>query len=145
MASYIFTKFKNDLAQGSYNLTGASYTLALTNAPCAFNPPVNIVEAFQYPWSFLSGTWDISNTAGYNSTGYSPQTLVTSLTPNYTTNLVNWSANTVTWNNATIDADGYVIYNAANGNMVCAVDFGMKISSNNAPYIISFPNGIMNL
>jgi hypothetical protein len=146
MASYVFNKFKADLMAGNYNLqaTNNTYTLALVTS-AAFNGSVIDLATIDSGWDTLSATYDITNGSGYNTSGYSQVGLSgCSVTEDDTNNVGNWSASSIVWDNSTIDANGYVIYKTSNKNMICAIDFGSKLSTLNAQFSVSFPNGILN-
>ena len=149
MASYVFNKFKSDLMQGLHNLSAANdvYKVALVVASAAGFSAITTAADITATWNTLSATWDISNTSAYNSTNYSQVGLSgCGVTPNYGTEMGQWSASNVTWQNATIDTDGCVIYKDSNGAMVCAIDFGTKKSSSNGDFTIQWnSSGILDL
>ena len=150
MASYFFNKFKGDLILGTYNLSAANntYMVALVTSAAFLDSSTSAIDYLSditSTWNVLSATWDITTTSAYSSIGYTPLGLSgCNAYSDYTNYVGTWAANDVTWNNSTIDANGYVIYKASSNNMICAVDFGTILTSSNAPFIISFPNGIFN-
>jgi hypothetical protein len=146
MIKYTFNKFKSDVVLGQHNLSASdnTYYIALVNTLPFINIDTNMDT--DLGWNVLSASWDITNTSGYNTVGYSPAGLTTcTITTDNTNNLSKWSCDTVTWLSSTIDADGYVIYKGSDYTMVLVEEFDVKKQSSNASLSITFTNGLLNL
>ena len=132
---------------GQHTLTAAdnTYKVALVNTSAFV---VTNANNEQY-WYANSATWDISEDAGFNNTGYTAQGLgLSGLTVSAALggDEAQWDATDLSWASSTIDARGAVIYRVADGSLVCAVDFASTKSSSNGTFSISWNSqGIINL
>jgi len=148
MASYAFDIFKQDIWYGEHNLSAVdSYCLALVVSASAFISAASNMADITDTWDILSATWDISNSATYESLGYTPKIISgCTVSADVTTDKAKLSFDVITWTDCTIDADGCVIYKIDNNAMVCAIDFGEKKSAVNGSFTIQCPStGIITL
>ena len=128
ITSAICTSFKQELLVGTHNFTassGNSFKLALYTSSATLG----------------AGTTAFTTTGQASGTNYtSGGSALTNVTPvaSGTTAIVDFADETFT--NATISADGAIIYNSSQGNRAIAVfDFGGAITSTAGDFTVVFP------
>ena len=150
MSSYTFDHLKEKMAKAEINfdVVDGAYKVALVTSAVFENEETGSMSDYT-SWSEVSA-YEISEDAGYNSISYVGSENINNIgfvninNGGYTT--VKLSASDVVYPISTIDANGAVIYaNDANKTLICAVDFGRKIISNNGTFTISLSNGFLQL
>lgn len=121
------TSFKVQLLNGQHNFTANTFKLALYTSSATLNENTTAYSA----------TNEVASTGNYSAGG---NTLTVSVTPTNTGNVAYISFANTSWANATITANGALIYNANLSNAaVCVLAFGGDKTSTNGTFAINFP------
>jgi hypothetical protein len=121
------TSFKVQLLNGQQNFSANTYKIALYTSAATLGESTTAYAA----------TNEVPSTGNYTAGG---NTLVVSVTPTSTGNVAFLSFANTTWANATITANGALIYNNTSGNTAVAVlAFGGDKTSTNGTFAINFP------
>jgi|TARA_E500000318_G_C3510793_1_gene192235 hypothetical protein len=125
------TSFKQEILGGVHDLDTDSIKLALIK-----QSPSGTYGAATTNYSDVTGNSDEASGTGYSAGGNVLASA--SITADGTTALVDFAD--TTFSNATVAADGCIIYNADQGNKAIAViDFGGTILSSAGDFTITFP------
>ena len=145
MPSFIYNRFKIDIARGLIDISASDINIALlTSAYEGFSSGTSATATDSHnTWSQISAT-EVSAT-GYTKGGY--PLLAVTLTQNDVTNSADWDCADVTWANSTIDAYGAVIYkNSGTKPLIICYDFNGKKSSYLSDFKITINTlGLMNI
>jgi len=121
------TSFKVQLLNGTQNFSANTFKIALYTSAATLGESTTAYSA----------TNEVASTGNYTAGG---NTLTVSVTPTSTGNVAFLSFANTTWANATITANGALIYNNTNGNAAVAVlAFGGDKTSTNGTFAINFP------
>lgn len=121
------TSFKVQLLNGQHNFTANTFKLALYTSSATLNENTTVYSA----------TNEVPSTGNYSAGG---NTLTVSVTPTNTGNVAFISFANTSWANATITANGALIYNANLSNAaVCVLAFGGDKTSTNGTFAVNFP------
>jgi hypothetical protein len=121
------TSFKVQLLNGQHNFTANTFKLALYTSSATLNENTTAYSA----------TNEAPSTGNYSAGG---NTLTVSVTPTNTGNVAYISFANTSWANATITANGALIYNANLSNAaVCVLAFGGDKTSTNGTFAVNFP------
>jgi len=121
------TSFKVQLLNGTQNFSANTFKIALYTSAATLGESTTAYSA----------TNEVASTGNYTAGG---NTLTVSVTPTSTGNVAFLSFANTTWANATITANGALIYNNTNGNSAVAVlAFGGDKTSTNGTFAINFP------
>jgi len=121
------TSFKVQLLNGQHNFTANTFKLALYTSSATLNENTTVYSA----------TNEVASTGNYSAGG---NTLTVSVTPTNTGNVAFISFANTSWANATITANGALIYNANLSNAaVCVLAFGGDKTSTNGTFAVNFP------
>jgi len=121
------TSFKVQLLNGQHNFTANTFKLALYTSSATLNENTTAYSA----------TNEVPSTGNYSAGG---NTLTVSVTPTNTGNVAFISFANTSWANATITANGALIYNSNLSNAaVCVLAFGGDKTSTNGTFAINFP------
>ena len=119
--------FKVQLLNGQHNFTSNTFKLALYTSSATLNENTTAYSA----------TNEVPSTGNYSAGG---NTLTVSVTPTNTGNVAFLSFANTSWANATITANGALIYNANLSNAaVCVLAFGGDKTSTNGTFAVNFP------
>ena len=121
------TSFKVQLLNGEQNFSADTFKIAL------YTSSATLSEAT----TAYSTTNECPSTGNYTAGG---NTLTVNVTPTSSGNVAYVSFANTTWSNATITANGALIYNNTNANSAVAVlAFGGDKTSTNGTFAINFP------
>ena len=121
------TSFKVQLLNGQHNFTANTFKLALYTSSATLGENTTAYSA----------TNEVASTGNYSAGG---NTLTVSVTPTNTGNVAFISFANTSWANATITANGALIYNANLSNAaVCVLAFGGDKTSTNGTFAVNFP------
>lgn len=121
------TSFKVQLLNGVHNFSSNTFKLALYTSSATLNENTTAYSA----------TNEVPSTGNYSAGG---NTLTVSVTPTNTGNVAFISFANTSWANATITANGALIYNNTQSNAaVCVLAFGGDKTSTNGTFAINFP------
>ena len=121
------TSFKVQLLNGEQNFSANTFKLALYTSSATLGENTTVYSA----------TNEVPSTGNYSAGG---NTLSVSVTPTNTGNVAFISFSNSSWANATITANGALIYNANVSNAaVCVLAFGGDKTSTNGTFAVNFP------
>jgi hypothetical protein len=121
------TSFKVQLLNGQHNFSANTFKLALYTSSATINENTTAYSA----------TNEVPSTGNYSAGG---NTLSVSVTPTNTGNVAFISFTNTSWANATITANGALIYNNSQSNAaVCVLAFGGDKTSTNGTFAVNFP------
>jgi hypothetical protein len=121
------TSFKVQLLNGQQNFTANTFKLALYTSSATLGENTTVYSA----------TNEVPSTGNYSAGG---NTLTVSVTPTNSGNVAYISFANTSWANATITANGALIYNANLSNAaVCVLAFGGDKTSTNGTFAVNFP------
>ena len=121
------TSFKVQLLNGQHNFSANTFKLALYTSSATINENTTAYSASN----------EVPSTGNYSAGG---NTLSVSVTPTNTGNVAFISFTNSSWANATITANGALIYNANLSNAaVCVLAFGGDKTSTNGTFAVNFP------
>jgi hypothetical protein len=121
------TSFKVQLLNGTQNFSSNTFKIALYTSSATLGEGTTAYSA----------TNEVPSTGNYTAGG---NTLAVSVAPTSTGNVAFLSFSNTTWANATITANGALIYNNTAGNAAVAVlAFGGDKTSTNGTFAINFP------
>ena len=121
------TSFKVQLLNGTQNFSANTFKIALYTSTATLGEGTTAYSA----------TNEVASTGNYTAGG---NTLVVNVTPTSTGNVAFLSFANTTWANATITANGALIYNNTAANAAVAVlAFGGDKTSTNGTFAINFP------
>ena len=121
------TSFKVQLLNGQQNFSANTFKLALYTSSATLGENTTAYSA----------TNEVPSTGNYSAGG---NTLSVSVTPTNTGNVAFISFANTSWANATITANGALIYNANAANAaVCVLAFGGDKTSTNGTFAVNFP------
>jgi len=119
--------FKVQLLSGTQNFNSDTFKLALYTSSATLGETTTAYSA----------TNECPSTGNYTAGG---NTLTVSVTPTNTGNVAYISFANTTWTNATITANGALIYNSSRSNAAVAVlAFGGDKTSTNGTFAVNFP------
>ena len=125
------TSFKSELLGGTHDLDSDSLKLALIKAS-----PSGTYNNATANYSDVTGNSDESSGAGYSAGGQVLDSATITLSGS--TAFVDFADEV--FSNATVSADGAIIYNASQSNKAIAVfAFGSTVTSTNGDFTIVFP------
>ena len=121
------TSFKVQLLNGQQNFSANTFKLALYTSSATLNENTTA----------YSSSNEVASAGNYSAGG---NTLSVSVTPTNTGNVAFISFTNSSWANATITANGALIYNANLANAaVCVLAFGGDKTSTNGTFAVNFP------
>lgn len=121
------TSFKVQLLNGQHNFSSNTFKLALYTSSATLNENTTAYSA----------TNEVASTGNYTAGG---NTLTVSVTPTNSGNVAYISFSNTSWANATITANGALIYNSSQSNAaVCVLAFGGDKTSTNGTFAVNFP------
>jgi hypothetical protein len=121
------TSFKVQILNGQHNFSANTFKLALYTSSATINENTTAYSASN----------EVPSTGNYSAGG---NTLSVSVTPTNTGNVAFISFTNSSWANATITANGALIYNANLANAaVCVLAFGGDKTSTNGTFAVNFP------
>jgi hypothetical protein len=121
------TSFKVQLLNGAQNFSSNTFKLALYTSSAVLGEGTTAYTT--------SG--EVPSTGNYSAGG---NTLSVNVTPTSTGNVAYVSFANTSWANATITANGALIYNSTNANAAVAVlSFGGDKTSTNGTFAVNFP------
>ena len=121
------TSFKVQLLNGQHNFSANTFKLALYTSSATLNENTTA----------YSSSNEVASAGNYSAGG---NTLSVSVTPTNTGNVAFISFTNSSWANATITANGALIYNANASNAAVAVlAFGGDKTSTNGTFAVNFP------
>jgi hypothetical protein len=121
------TSFKVQLLNGEQNFSADTFKLALYTSSATLGEGTTAYSA----------TNEVASTGNYTAGG---NTLTVNVTPTSTGNVAYVSFANSSWANATITANGALIYNNTNANAAVAVlAFGGDKTSTNGTFAVNFP------
>jgi hypothetical protein len=121
------TSFKVQILNGQHNFSANTFKLALFTSSATLNENTTVYSA----------TNEVASTGNYSAGG---NTLSVSVTPTNTGNVAFISFSNSSWANATITANGALIYNSNLSNAaVCVLAFGGDKTSTNGTFAVNFP------
>jgi hypothetical protein len=121
------TSFKVQLLEGQHNFSANTFKLALYTSSATLNENTTA----------YSTSNEVASAGNYSAGG---NTLSVSVTPTNTGNVAFISFTNSSWANATITANGALIYNANLANAaVCVLAFGGDKTSTNGTFAVNFP------
>jgi hypothetical protein len=121
------TSFKVQLLNGQHNFSANTFKLALYTASASLDENTTA----------YSTSNEVASAGNYSAGG---NTLSVSVTPTNTGNVAFISFSNTSWANATITANGALIYNANLANAaVCVLAFGGDKTSTNGTFAVNFP------
>ena len=121
------TSFKVQLLNGQHNFTANTFKLALYTSSATLGENTTAYSA----------TNEVPSTGNYSAGG---NTLTVSVTPTNSGNVAYISFANTSWANATITANGALIYNSNLANAaVCVLAFGGDKTSTNGTFAVNFP------
>lgn len=123
------TSFKQEILQAVHNFTastGNTFKIALYTSSATLGASTTA----------YSGTNEVANGNGYTTGGNT----LTNITPTTSGTTAYTDFNDTTWSNATITANGALIYNSSASNKaVCALAFGGDQTSTAGDFTVVFP------
>ena len=126
------TSFKVQLLNGQHNFSANTFKLALYTSSATLNENTTA----------YSSSNEVASAGNYSAGG---NTLSVSVTPTNTGNVAFISFTNSSWANATITANGALIYNANLANAaVCVLAFGGDKTSTNGTFAVNFPTADAN-
>jgi hypothetical protein len=121
------TSFKVQLLNGQQNFSADTFKLALYTSSATLNENTT---------AYTSSN-EVPSTGNYSAGG---NTLTVSVTPTNSGNVAYISFSNTSWLNATITANGALIYNSNLSNAaVCVLAFGGDKTSTNGTFAVNFP------
>jgi hypothetical protein len=121
------TSFKVQLLNGQHNFSANTFKLALYTSSATLSENTTAYSA----------TNEVASAGNYSAGG---NTLSVSVTPTNTGNVAFISFSNTSWANATITANGALIYNTNLSNAaVCVLAFGGDKTSTNGTFAVNFP------
>jgi hypothetical protein len=121
------TSFKVQLLNGAQNFSSNTFKLALYTSSAVLGEGTTAYTT--------SG--EVASTGNYTAGG---NTLTVNVTPTSSGNVAYVSFANTSWSNATITANGALIYNSTNANAAVAVlAFGGDKTSTNGTFAVNFP------
>lgn len=121
------TSFKVQLLNGQHNFSANTFKLALYTSSATLNENTTAYTTSD----------EVASTGNYSAGG---NTLSVSVTPTNSGNVAYISFSNTSWANATITANGALIYNANLSNAaVCVLAFGGDKTSTNGTFAVNFP------
>lgn len=121
------TSFKVQLLNGTQNFTSNTFKLALYTSSATLGEGTTAYTA----------TNEVASTGNYTAGG---NTLSVNVVPTSSGNVAYVSFANTSWANATITANGALIYNSTNANAAVAVlAFGGDKTSTNGTFAVNFP------
>jgi hypothetical protein len=121
------TSFKVELLEGQHNFSADTFKLALYTSSATLGENTTAYSA----------TNEVASTGNYSAGG---NTLTVSVTPTNSGNVAYISFANTSWANATITANGALIYNSNLSNAaVCVLAFGGDKTSTNGTFAVNFP------
>jgi hypothetical protein len=121
------TSFKVQLLEGQHNFSANTFKLALYTSSATLNENTTAYTTSN----------EVASAGNYSAGG---NTLSVSVTPTNTGNVAFISFTNSSWANATITANGALIYNANLANAaVCVLAFGGDKTSTNGTFAVNFP------
>ena len=121
------TSFKVQLLNGQQNFSANTFKLALYTSSASLDENTT---------AYTSSN-EVPSTGNYSAGG---NTLTVSVTPTNSGNVAYISFANTSWANATITANGALIYNANLSNAaVCVLAFGGDKTSTNGTFAVNFP------
>jgi hypothetical protein len=121
------TSFKVQLLEGQHNFSANTFKLALYTSSATLNENTTAYTTSN----------EVATAGNYSAGG---NTLTVSVTPTNTGNVAFISFSNTSWANATITANGALIYNSNLSNAaVCVLAFGGDKTSTNGTFAINFP------
>ena len=121
------TSFKVQLLDGGQNFSSNTFKLALYTSSATLDESTTAYSA----------TNECPSTGNYTAGG---NTLTVNVTPTSSGNVAYVSFANTSWANATITANGALIYNSTNANAAVAVlAFGGDKTSTNGTFAVNFP------
>lgn len=121
------TSFKVQLLEGQHNFSANTFKLALYTSSATLNENTTAYTTSN----------EVPSTGNYSAGG---NTLTVSVTPTNSGNVAYISFSNTSWANATITANGALIYNSSLSNAaVCVLAFGGDKTSTNGTFAVNFP------
>ena len=121
------TSFKVQLLNGQHNFSADTFKLALYTSSATLNENTTAYTVSN----------EVPSTGNYSAGG---NTLTVSVTPTNSGNVAYISFSNTSWANATITANGALIYNSNLSNAaVCVLAFGGDKTSTNGTFAVNFP------
>jgi hypothetical protein len=121
------TSFKVQLLNGQQNFSADTFKLALYTSSATLGENTTA----------YSTSNEVPSTGNYSAGG---NNLTVSVTPTNTGNIAFISFSNTSWANATITANGALIYNSSLANAaVCVLAFGGDKTSTNGTFAVNFP------
>jgi hypothetical protein len=121
------TSFKVQLLEGQHNFSANTFKLALYTSSASLDENTTAYTTSN----------EVASAGNYSAGG---NTLSVSVTPTNTGNVAFISFTNSSWANATITANGALIYNANLANAaVCVLAFGGDKTSTNGTFAVNFP------
>lgn len=121
------TSFKVQLLNGQHNFTSNTFKLALYTSSATLNENTTAYTTSN----------EVASAGNYSAGG---NTLTVSVTPTNSGNVAYISFSNTSWANATITANGALIYNSNLSNAaVCVLAFGGDKTSTNGTFAVNFP------
>jgi hypothetical protein len=121
------TSFKVQILNGQQNFSANTFKIALYTSSATLGEDTTAYSA----------TNEVASTGNYTAGG---NTLTVNVTPTNTGNVAFLSFANTSWANATITANGALIYNNSFGNAAVAVlAFGGDKTSTNGTFAVNFP------
>lgn len=121
------TSFKVQLLEGQHNFSANTFKLALYTSSASLDENTTAYTTSN----------EVASTGNYSAGG---NTLTVSVTPTNTGNVAYISFSNTSWANATITANGALIYNSNLANAaVCVLAFGGDKTSTNGTFAVNFP------
>jgi hypothetical protein len=121
------TSFKVQLLNGQQNFSADTFKLALYTSSASLDENTTAYTASN----------EVASAGNYSAGG---NTLTVSVTPTNTGNVAFISFSNTSWANATITANGALIYNSSLANAAVAVlAFGGDKTSTNGTFAVNFP------
>jgi hypothetical protein len=121
------TSFKVQLLNGQQNFSSNTFKLALYTSSASLDENTTAYTTSN----------EVPSTGNYSAGG---NTLTVSVTPTNSGNVAYISFANTSWANATITANGALIYNTSQSNAaVCVLAFGGDKTSTNGTFAVNFP------
>ena len=121
------TSFKVQLLNGQQNFSADTFKLALYTSSATLGENTTAYTTSN----------EVPSTGNYSAGG---NTLSVSVTPTNSGNVAYISFSNTSWANATITANGALIYNSSQSNAaVCVLAFGGDKTSTNGTFAVNFP------
>jgi len=121
------TSFKVQLLEGQHNFSANTFKLALYTSSASLDENTTAYTTSN----------EVASAGNYSAGG---NTLTVSVTPTNSGNVAYISFSNTSWANATITANGALIYNSNLSNAaVCVLAFGGDKTSTNGTFAVNFP------